>query len=94
VWSPDGKQIAYVHPSVGCDIVIMNADGSGKTPVANGLADCETPTWSPTGSKLAFVSELIFGQSYAIFTMNLDGTGVAQVTPGLEMDLLPAWSRR
>ena len=94
VWSPDGKQIAYVSPKAGCDIVIMNADGSGKTAVVNGLDDCENPTWSPTGTKLAFASEITFGKTYAIFTMNLDGSGLKQITPGRYMDLLPAWSRK
>jgi Tol biopolymer transport system component len=60
----------------------------------NGLDDCETPTWSPTGTKLAFVSELIFGQSYAIFTMNVDGSNVTKINLGRQMDLLPAWSRK
>ena len=93
VWSPDGKQIAYVNLKAGCDIVIMKADGSAKKPVVNGLDDCETPSWSSSGNKLAFVSQLSTG-GYAIFTMNVDGSALAQITLGRYMDLLPAWSRK
>jgi len=92
-WSPDGKKIAYTRPNTACDIMVMNADGSGKTSIQNGLTDCEVPTWSPNGAKIALVSELIFGQSYAIYTMNADGTGLTKINLGRQMDLLPAWSR-
>jgi TolB protein len=93
VWSPDGKQIAYMNAKAGCDIVIMKADGSAKKPVVNGLDDCETPSWSSSGNKLAFVSQLSTG-GYAIFTMNTDGSALAQITLGRYMDVLPAWSRK
>jgi len=92
-WSPDGKKIAYVHPNSACDIMIMNADGSGKTSIQNGLTDCEAPSFSANGTKLAFVSELVFGVKYVIYTMNIDGTGVTQVSLGRYMDLSPSWSR-
>ena len=93
VWSPDGKQIAYENLKAGCDIMIMRADGSVKKPVVNGLDDCEAPSWSSAGNKLAFASQLSTG-GFAIFTMNVDGSALTQITPGRYMDLLPAWSRK
>jgi tol-pal system beta propeller repeat protein TolB len=93
VWSPDGKRIAYTNMKAGCDIVIMRADGTAKTPVVNGLDDCEAPSWSPNGSKLAFISP-VGPSSYAIFTMNVDGSALKKITSGRNFDVLPAWSRK
>jgi len=94
VWSPDGKQIAYVNWKAGCDLMIMKADGSNKKAIVNGRDDCESPSWSPSGNKLAFVSQLAVVGQYAIFTMNLDGSALQQITLGRYLDLIPAWSRK
>lgn len=60
-WSPDGDRIAYAQintdegsPELGqFQIWIMNADGSGKTLVAD---YGERPMWSPDGSRIVFKS--------------------------------------
>ena len=93
VWSPDGKRIAYVSLNAGCDIVIMKADGSAKTQIVNGRTDCQNPSFSPDGKKLAFVSD-IGSNNFAIFTMNLDGSAVTQISLGRYIEWLPAWTRR
>jgi hypothetical protein len=65
----------------------MNADGSGETRLTNVLEDAG-PTWSPDGRKIAFT------RGTAIWTMNSDGSGQAQLTtPGqYEYDSAPDWS--
>ncbi|HUB41821.1 MAG TPA: hypothetical protein VMA72_23500 [Streptosporangiaceae bacterium] len=53
-WSPNGKQLAYVHRG---NLWVMNADGSHKkrlTDAAPRYTDSR-PTWSPNGRYLAFV---------------------------------------
>lgn len=54
-WSPDGKQIAYIHRG---NLWVMNAGGSHKTRLT-GTAPKYTdsrPSWSPNGRYLAFVT--------------------------------------
>jgi TolB protein len=94
VWSPDGKHIAYANLGPGCDIVIMKADGSAKKKIVTDLADCTGPSWSPNGNKLAFASDVSGTGIVAIFTMNLDGSGLTQITSGPYLDTGAAWSRK
>ena len=102
VWSPDGSRIAFVSaraldgsdatdPNDTSNIWVMNADGSGLTPVtrltAAGAAST-APVWSPGGSKLAFESSGALDASdnpntnitVNIWIMNADGTGLAALT--------------
>ncbi len=48
------------------------------------------PTWSPDGSKLAFVSNR--GGGFQIFTMNADGSNVQRLTNEPADNYQPAWS--
>lgn len=80
-------------------IYIINPDGSGETHVANtgggpevqppGSAD-GVPTWSPDGTKIAFVR---FTSIYDIFVTDPDGSNQTNITntPD-ELESWPAWS--
>ena len=95
-WSPQGNQIVFsVHltPDVHSSIWVVHADGSGLHEInvqpasACGGANadpnalgCNEPTWSPDGTKIAFVRSHNNDVDGEIFTVNVDGTGLAQVT--------------
>ena len=69
-WSPDDTEIAY-ESLIGSDfeIVIMNADGSGKHAITHNHQIDIQPDWSPDGTKI------LFNHNYEIAVMNRDGTG-------------------
>ncbi len=77
-FSPDGKKIIFLtrrgaDASVGMDnIWVMNADGTGQTRLTSGGA--ASPTYSPDGTKIAFV------RGGELWVMNSDGTGETQYT--------------
>jgi dipeptidyl aminopeptidase/acylaminoacyl peptidase len=88
-------QIAFVSkPGGQADIFVTNADGTGRRRLTNNPAKDIGPTWSPDGTKIAFISDRDRAGDFEIYVMNADGTGVRRLTNDPAADLGPAWSRR
>src|SRR5436190_8554224 len=85
-WSPDGTKIAFSSEGVSIRVVVMHADGTGRTPLTNNAFDIG-PAWSPDGTKIAFGSSRQ-GQAYHIYVMKADGSGQVRLTAGVG----PSWS--
>jgi dipeptidyl aminopeptidase/acylaminoacyl peptidase len=85
-WSPDGKRIAFWTNFPGPPTVwVMNADGSDAHVIREQAGQ---PAWSPDGGKIAYV-----GLDGDLHTMNPDGTGGVNLTPGsTEDESTPDWS--
>ncbi len=95
-WSPQGNEIVFsrhVTPDVHSSIWVVHTDGTGLHEVnvqpasACGGANadpnaegCNEPTWSPDGTKIAFVRSHSNDVDGEIYTVNVDGTGLTQVT--------------
>ena len=97
-WSPDGTKIAFTGPFNICrhssggasDIWVMNANGTGKVDIIDdeGTPD-EQPTWSPDGTKIAFVSTR--NNEEGLFVVPAAGGAITRLTTGQDRD--PNWGR-
>jgi TolB protein len=95
-WSPQGNDIVFsrhVTPDVHSSIWVVHTDGTGlheinvqpATACGGANADpnakgCNEPTWSPDGTKIAFTRSHSNDVDGEIYTVNVDGTGLTQVT--------------
>jgi len=72
------------------DIFVMNADGSNQVNLTRYSENDTKPTWSPDGSRIAFVS--FRDGKRDIFTIAPDGSDVQRLTNDKDMDEAPDWS--
>ena len=73
------------------DIYVINPDGSGETRLTDAPADEFYPTWSPDGTRIAFVRHM-GGYDYEIYTMNADGSEQTNISNNPAQDSNPSWS--
>ena len=81
VFSPDGTNVVYGHGvDEGVDIFIAPASGGGGHRLSVGRgSDNVSPTFSPDGRRIAFMSARAGHPE--IYTMDADGTNVELLTP-------------
>ena len=98
VWSPDGTKIAFIsNRNYLFSLYVMNADGSNAQLVTDQVLDPGETSWSPDGRKIAFSAGARFTigmgkPSIAIYVINVDGGGIAKLTPDSGVNGSPAWS--
>ncbi len=96
VWSPDGKRIACVAEGDNHQpgLFIMNADGSGKTPLSSGDAMDFGPQWSTDGKLILFTrfpkdaGPMPQAIKTSIYAVDADGKNPRALTKGDSMDVL------
>ena len=93
VISPDGKQIVFhatPDKASAPDLFVANIDGSNRRRLTTHPDSDTTPTWSPDGKQIAFISDRT-GRPQ-IYIMNADGTGLYRLPiPDGEVDR-PTWA--
>lgn len=82
------ERIAYVDATF--DIWSMKTDGSDPKQLTKNTAGDGDPSFSPDGSKIAFVSSRDGNQE--IYVMNADGTNQKRLTNNTVTDTDPSWS--
>lgn len=59
-WSNEGRRIAFqaqTSEETGMDIYVMKKDGTRKREIVGGKGEQQSPTWSPSDTKIAFSSK-------------------------------------
>ena len=95
-WGPHDR-IAFVSTRGGRPALhVMNADGSGLQRLTGTDVNWNEvrPSWSPDGTRIAFVSERDFPvDNTEIYELNADGSGdETRITRSLRRDDWPTWS--
>ena len=87
----NGK-IAFTRESDGNpEIYLVNPDSTNLVRLTYNTVVDDAPTWSPDGTRIAFVSQWQDG-TFGIFIMNADGSNRTEVTPlSLSKSYNPGW---
>ena len=89
-WSPAGQRLAFQTDRDGDkNIYIMNADGTGQTPLTIDPASDVEPDWSSDGRLIAFSSDR--DGAHDIYVMTESGADQRALAPFAADDLRPRW---
>ena len=104
-WSPDSKRIVFFSNRDGhvmggiptFEIYVLDADGGNQQRLTNHPNDDRSPSWSPDGKRIAFVSNrdghVIGGiPTFEIYVMDADGKNQQRLTENRHGDWNPLWS--
>jgi Tol biopolymer transport system component len=81
---------AWHTPTFNNQLYVMDADGGNVQKLTDTPFFDEDPSWSPDGSKIAFVSNR--DGNYEIYVMRVDGSELRNITLHPGSDSNPSWS--
>jgi Tol biopolymer transport system component len=89
--SKNAREGRIVFEGFNGEIVVMNADGTGKTRLTTNRDLDEHPAWSPDQTQIVFTRYPSPTGSADLYIMNADGTNLRLLTTG-KHDTHPNWS--
>jgi Tol biopolymer transport system component len=97
-WAPDGMRLVFISPCSknedtynGTGLFVINADGTGQTPLPNVPGGDFDPDWSPDGNFIAFTSRRNGGRP-RIYVLDLRDDSVKRLSEQFSYASQPAWS--
>ena len=78
-WSPDASEIVFSRRQ---EIFIANSDGGNPRKLATGSGDVLGPRFSPDSHRLRFTVHDLKTDSYSLWELNRDGSGLHALLPG------------
>lgn len=88
--SPDGKQLIYTQGKSIIHVPEVNIENPEGKPLLEVRAGVTSLSWSPDGTKVAFVSPRTDHSFVGVFAPGTDR--IQWISPGLGYDEFPAWS--
>jgi len=91
-WSPDSKYLVFAAKVANGDDIVVFDPKKGKTVrrIRVELNGVTSPVFSPDGKQLAFSGQN--GGISDLYVVNVDGTGLRQLTDDKYAQLMPVWS--
>ncbi|MBM3153084.1 MAG: hypothetical protein FJZ96_12935, partial [Chloroflexi bacterium] len=92
-WSPEGSQLVYISSgNSGWDFFRHDLASNSASLLAGIPNWARDPKWSPDGTRLLFSADPQNNGMHEIYVMNLDGSGLLQLTHNSYYDGAPNWS--
>jgi TolB protein len=88
-WLPDGRLIYKGCLGPDCGLILSNVDGSFPSQLTQDPSDTN-PVVSPDGKSVVFMS--FRGGNWDVYKVEVDGSGLVQMTTDSADDGLPTWS--
>ncbi len=88
-WSPLGDRLAYSYATT---LYTVKVDGTDVQTVASFTGVLAGQAWSPDGTALVFSWRPTTAANFGIYRINVDGSGLQQITNGPADDFVPDWS--
>ncbi len=96
-WAPDGQALVFTSPCAGSQetypgagLWILDMEDLQPQPLQTTPGGEYDPSWSPEGMRIAFSSER--GGRPQIYSTNLDGSQVENLSNNFAREVQPAWS--
>lgn len=96
-WAPSGEEIVFsdhvsTPPGHNENLYVIDAGGAGRRLLVDTQQLDASPSWSPDGSQVAFVSGPGHGMAGQVFVVARDGTRLRQISTGGALYVAPVWS--
>ena len=96
-WAPNGQALVFTSPCAGSQenypgagLWILDMENLQPQPLQTTPGGDYDPSWSPEGGRIAFASER--GGRPQIYSTNLDGSEVVNLSDNFARELQPVWS--